>query len=184
MRVTIGLVFAALAYTPLHAQDDTAVDPLQTRTLDAYSALEGNWEMDPTGLSADIQSMREEQGISRNWVSFSFGTDRQWIEFGDWREQKGIFRKTGAGLIAFSPREQQVIFTEHGARGAAVHGTLKKADDGSFVRDISVSRTDTAWRQVDRWVMADNGRCFSWTTEFFRNGEGLQDSTSRYCRSE
>jgi len=181
-----GLAFAVVAFAACgaNAQQAAEPDPLQTRVLDEYAMLEGKWELDPESLPEEQSKARAEQGIERSGVSFAFGTDRQWMEFHDWRQQAGELRATGIGLVAFSPREQQVIFTEHGARGAAVHGTIAKRGEREFVRDISVSRTDTAWRQQDVWVFDADGRCFSWTSQFKRNGAGNASPPVRYCREK
>lgn len=172
-----------LAGTALQAQDG-ASDPLQTRVLDGYAMLEGEWVLEEASLTPEMRQGRAEQGVEASGIAFAFGTDRQWMEFHDWRQQAGGRRATGIGLLAFSPREQQVIFTEHGARGAAVHGTLERTGDLSFLRSISVSRTDTAWRQRDTWTFDADGRCFGWQTTYSRNGSETHAPETRYCRAE
>lgn len=172
-----------LSATGLHAQD-AEPDPLQTRVLDEYAMLEGEWVLDQANLTGEMREAQASQGILASGITFTYGTDRQWMAFDDWRELAGGRKATGIGLLAFSPREQQVIFTEHGARGAAVHGTLEKTGERTFLRSISVSRTDTAWRQRDEWTFDADGRCFEWQAAYSRNGEDRAGPATRYCRAD
>lgn len=171
----------ATGFGPIAAAQDP--DPLQTDILSDFEMIEGEWHMDYEQLSEEARAAQTGRGVSGNHITFTYGTDRQWMEFGDFQTLNGSVRHTGSGLIAFSPRDQHVTFLEHGARGASVTGTLKKVSDRVFERSITVARTDRSWRQVDRWEFDSDGTCFTWTSRFARNGETSDGSPRRWCRA-
>jgi hypothetical protein len=184
MKRMISIVFT-LGLTswlgPIAAAQD--LDPLQTDVLSSFEMLEGEWHMDYSQLPEDARAAQAEQGVSGNHVTFAYGTDRQWMEFGDYQTLNGTVRHTGAGLIAFSPQDQHVTFLEHGARGASVMGTLEMVSESVFERSIVVARTDRSWRQVDRWEFDADGACFTWTSRFARNGATSDGEPRRWCRA-
>ena len=167
------------------AQQNDARDPLQTDQLEQHAILIGKWHPDPASLSKGFRQWRNDNGIADNWIEFSWGSDRQWILFGDWQRKADKDRHTGAGVIAYDPAGHRIAFTEHGIRGAMVAGTLERVSPTEIVRDIVVSRTDTSWRQIDRWVWSsESNDCFDWTTIHI-NAQGRNVSEpNRWCRMD
>lgn len=174
----LGATVGALAQ-----QNGDAPEPLQTDNLEEFEILIGKWHPDPTSLSKGFKQWRNDNGITDNWIEFGWGSDHQWMLFGDWQRKADKDRHTGAGLIAYDPAEYRIVFTEHGIRGAMVAGTLERVSPTEIVRDIVVTRTDTSWRQIDRWVWSSNNNdCFDWTTTNI-NAQGRNAGESnRWCR--
>jgi hypothetical protein len=183
-RLWIGAALLGLAGTAQAQQNGEAVDPLQTEELEAYAVLIGRWHPDPDSLSDGVRQWREENGISDNWIEFGWGSERQWMRFGDWQRRNGEDRHAGAGLVAYDPARLTVMFTEHSIRGASVVGTLERVSPTEIVRDIVVTRTDTRWRQIDRWVWTaeEDEACFEWTATYI-NAQGRNEGpANRWCR--
>ncbi len=166
---------------PISAQDQ-APEPLQTQVLDRFEPLIGEWFFDFDSIPKEAREAQKSGGLELSWLKMGWGTDRQWMSFEDLRQTKGEVRVVGEGLIAFSPMHQKVVFTEHGARGAMVTGTLSARGEGVFVRDITVARADRTWRQVDEWRLSADGRCMVWNTVYHRRGEQQAAPPFQYCK--
>ncbi len=182
----IGLVGAAsaLAIMPVSAQaQEQEIDPLQTEILDEYQILTGRWYPDPATLPEAERKWRTENNVTDNWIEFSWGSDRQWMVFGDWQIKDGKTRHSGAGLVAYDPSGHRVLFTEHGIRGASVLGTLSKPKENEIVRDIVVTRTDKSWRQIDRWTWdTEDANCFNWSATYITGDEQSVGVPKKWCR--
>lgn len=183
VRIVLTALLLSAATSTLAQPNDNASDPLQTDQLEGYAILIGKWHPNPASLSKGFKQWRKDNDISDNWIEFAWGSDHQWMLFGDWQRKAGKDRHTGAGLIAYDPAGLRIAFTEHGIRGAMVSGSLERVSPTEIIRDIVVSRTDRSWRQIDRWVWSsDNKDCFDWMTTFI-NAEGRNESESnRWCR--
>src|SRR5690606_38999783 len=145
----------------------------------------GKWHPDPTSLSKGLKQWRNDNGIADNWIEFSWGSDRQWMRFGDWQRKAGKDLHTGTGLVAYNPAVHRIVFTDHGIRGAMVAGTLERISPTEIVRDIVVSRTDTSWRQIDRWEWpSDSNDCFDWTTTYINAQDRNVSEPNRWCRMD
>jgi len=182
-QALLGVAFCALALpiTALDAQDEVS-DPLQTQVLDRFEPLVGKWYFDFDSIPKESRDAQRKDGLEESWIAIDWGTDRQWMTFTDSRQTNGVVRLVGQGLIAFSPMSQEVIFTEHGARGATVTGNLEAKHEGLFIRDIAVARTDRTWRQIDQWQLSTDGSCMTWSSSYFRQGEQRNSSPFRYCK--
>lgn len=183
VRMILAALLFGVAMSTLAQQNDDKPDPLQTDKLEEFAILIGKWHPDPNSLSGGFKQWRKDNGITDNWIEFAWGSDHQWMLFGDWQRKANKDRHTGAGLIAYDPAGYRIVFTEHGIRGAMVAGTLERVSPTEIVRDIVVTRTDTSWRQVDRWVWSvDTNDCFDWTTTYI-NAQGQNTGeTNRWCR--
>jgi len=168
-----------------NAQATQRTDPLQTDVLRDYEILIGAWRPDPAALPDGLRQWRAENNISENWVEFSWGPEQQWMHFGDWQRKDDANRHTGAGLVAYDPAGDRVMFTEHGIRGASVLGTLDRVSPTEIVRDIVVARTDRQWRQIDRWVWnAGDDACFDWSITYINGENRTEQPATRWCRME
>ncbi|MGB5723058.1 MAG: hypothetical protein WBM39_01480 [Parasphingorhabdus sp.] len=182
----IGLAGAAgmLATMPASAQtQEPAIDPLQTEILEKYGILAGQWHPDPASLPEAEKKWRTENNVTDNWIEFSWGSDHQWMVFGDWQMKDGETKHSGAGLVAYDPSGHRVLFTEHGIRGASVLGTLSKPSENEIVRDIVVTRTDKSWRQIDRWIWdGKDPQCFIWSATYITGDKHSEGTSKKWCR--
>lgn len=179
--LAIALLGVPVAATAQESQAET--DPLQTDILRAYEVLIGAWRPDPASLPDGLRQWRAESRISENWVEFSWGADRQWMEFGDWQRKNDANRHAGAGLIAYDPAGHRVMFTEHSIRGASVLGFIERISPTEIIRDIVISRTDRGWRQIDRWVWnQEDDSCFDWSITYISGDRRNEQPATRWCR--
>jgi hypothetical protein len=157
-----------------------------TANLDALSPLLGNWHPVPGSLSESYTNWRQTNNIGDSFVSFVFGTDQRWMEFGDWRKQDGIWRHQGAGLIAWHPSKRQLRFTEHGAREVAVAGNMDVISDHVFRRNIQVFRPGgSSWIQRDTWtILPDNPDCMNWQATYVSGEKSSAMPPYTLCRGQ
>lgn len=189
--VALGL-YAFLMLDCAAANENNSVQDFTTEHVakeSDFAKLEkllGEWHPDRKTLSDNYLAYLEENNITDSYVTFNWGTNRKWMEFGDYRVEGGNLINSGFGFLGYNPIRREIAFREQGVEGAAVNGTVKVVSEIMFERWIEVDRADgTTRRRLDVWDFSQgDGDCFVWTTSFYLEDEIYESPSYEMCKSE
>ena len=87
-------------------------------TLDTtLEKLIGSWYSAAENYDEENLAWMKENGISDFYDTFTWGTNKAWIDFGNYRVKDGNSENTGVGMISWHTGFQHMRLRESGARG-------------------------------------------------------------------
>lgn len=148
--------------------------------------LIGTWHQSPDNFSEEGKAWMRENGITDFYDTFSWGTDKAWIDFGDYRVVNGVAKKTGTGMLSWHTGFKHLRFREAGSRGGFVDGMLEIKDDNTFIRHFEFFAPDgKVSYQSDIWTFDPmNPDCFSWQSTIYGDGEPTAYPARQFCKSD
>ncbi|MFK7888744.1 MAG: hypothetical protein AB8G16_17945 [Gammaproteobacteria bacterium] len=159
-------------------------DPATIAT--SLEKLIGTWHQSPDNFSDAAKAWMKENHISDFYDTFARGTDKAWIDFGDYRVVNGEPRKTGVGMISWHAGWKHLRFRESGARGGYVDGMLEVVDDQTFVRHFEFFAPDgSVSYRSDTWSFSpDDTSCFTWQTTVYEDKVPKPQAPRVFCKRE
>ncbi len=153
-------------------------------TSSTFEKLIGTWHQSPDNFSEAGKAWMAENNITGFYDSFSWGTNKAWIDFGDFRIVDGKPEKTGVGMISWHTGFQHMRFRESGARGGLVEGMIEVRDENTFVRHYEFFAPDgRVSYHSDTWSFdPENTKCFSWQSTAWEDGKPKHHPAKRFCR--
>ncbi len=148
--------------------------------------LIGTWHQSPDNFSEAGKAWMAENNISGFYDTFSWGTNKAWIDFGDFRIVNGVAEKTGVGMISWHTGFKHLRFRESGARGGFVDGVIEIVDENVFIRHFEFFAPDGAVSYYsDTWTFKpDDTECFTWQSTSYENGEPAIGPARTFCKSD
>ncbi|HNP62414.1 MAG TPA: hypothetical protein PKH39_00685 [Woeseiaceae bacterium] len=149
-----------------------------------FEKLIGTWHQSPDNFSEAGKAWMLENKISGFYDSFSWGTNKAWIDFGDFRIVDGEPEKTGVGMISWHTGFKHMRFRESGARGGLVEGMIEIRDDNTFVRHYEFFSPDgRVSYHSDTWSFdPENPTCFSWQSTAWEDGGPKHHPARLFCK--
>jgi len=154
-------------------------------TLDTIlEKLIGSWHSAAENYDEEDLAWMKENGISDFYDTFTWGTNKAWIDFGDYRVKDGNAEKTGVGMISWHTGFQHMRFRESGARGGLVDGMIEIKDEHTFIRhyEFFTPKGEVKYRS-DSWTFdPTNLNCFIWQTTTYKGNEPTTYPGRKYCK--
>ena len=146
--------------------------------------LMGEWHQSPSNFNEGTQKWMAENNITGFYDTFSWGTDKGWINFGDYQIKDGKPRKTGTGMISWHSGYNHLRFRETGARGGFVDGMIEIVDDNTFIRHYQFHAPDSTMSyRSDTWAFNPaNPNCFIWQTTGYKDGAPQAYPGREFCK--
>ena len=153
---------------------------------DHLQKLIGSWYQSPDNFSEAGKAWMKENGITDFYDTFSWGTNKAWVDFGDYRVANSEDEKTGVGIISWHTGFKHLRFRESGARGGLVEGMLEIKDENTIVRHYEFFRPDgTVSYHSDAWVFdPQNTQCFSWLSTDYKDGVAKERAARKFCKKK
>jgi hypothetical protein len=146
--------------------------------------LIGSWHQSPENFSDAAKAWMLENDISGFYDTFSWGTNKAWIDFGDFRISNGEPEKMGVGMISWHTGFKHLRFRESGARGGFVDGMIEIVDENTLIRHFEFFAPDGAVSYyTDTWTFdPTNTECFTWQSTAYENGEPDVGPARKFCK--
>ena len=170
---------------PVLAKLDMASGDLKTLGA-TMEKLMGSWYSSPKNFNEEAKAWMAENNITDYYDTFSWGTNKAWIDFGDYRTVAGKPEKTGVGVISWHTGFKHLRFRESGARGGLVDGMIEIKDQNTFVRhyEFFTPKGDVKYRS-DSWTFnPENPNCFMWQTTTYKGVEPTTHPAREYCKKQ
>lgn len=197
----VGLLLgtAAVEANPEAAKDVLAsVDNLVLQKLKLASGdselleatlekLIGSWHQSPDNFNDEAKAWMLENKVTDFYDTFSWGTNKAWIDFGDYRVVEGQEKKTGVGIISWHTGFNHLRFRESGASGGFVDGMLEIKDENTIVRHYEFFNPQgEVSYSSDTWVFdPEDLSCFIWqSTAYGTDGKPTEYPGRKFCKIE
>lgn len=154
--------------------------------VERLAALIGEWHPAPEGFGEDTKAWMSKNDISDYYVGFTWGTDKSWINFGDYRVVSDKIREHGKGIIAYHHGLHEIAFREQGSDSVSVDGTVEIIDPLTFKRHIKAYWPKGLVRnRMDLWAIdKNNPNCMDWTITFTKDGKEYPNPSSKWCKED
>ncbi len=180
---------------PVQAEPQPAPQPLAQKKLtmasgdlaklgDVMEKLIGEWHSMPENYNEEDKVWMSKNKISDYYDTFSWGTNKAWIDFGDYRVVDGKVEKTGVGMISWHSGFKHLRFRESGARGGLVDGMIEIKDENTFVRHYEFfSPKGQVSYSSDTWTFDPaTPNCFIWQSTGYKGVEAVTYPGRKYCK--
>lgn len=173
------------AYAAETKQEETAT-PQKEIKIEHLTALIGEWHPLPEGFDEGTKTWMTKNNISDYYVGFGWGTDKGWIDFGDYRVQNDKIRRHGTGIIAYHHGLHDIAFREQGSDSVSVDGTIEIIDEYTFKRHIKAYWPKGLIRnRMDLWAIdKTNPNCMEWSITFYKDGKTYPNPPTHWCKKE
>lgn len=174
------------------AHDNLVLQKLQVASGDPESLnatlekLIGSWHQSPENFNDETKAWMLENKITDFYDTFSWGTNKAWIDFGDYRVVEGKPEQTGVGIISWHTGFKHLRFRESGARGGFVDGMLEIKDENTIVRHYEFFNPQgEVSYSSDTWTFnPEDLNCFTWqTTAHNENGSPTEYPGRKFCKA-
>jgi hypothetical protein len=147
--------------------------------------LIGSWHQSPDNFSDATKAWMSENNISDYYDTFSWGTNKAWIDFADYRVIDSVAEKTGVGIISWHTGFKHLRFREAGSEGGFVDGMLEIVDDNTFIRHFEFFAPDGEVSYYsDTWAFdPQNPECFTWQSTAYEGGEAKDYPDRKFCKA-
>ena len=146
--------------------------------------LMGEWHQSPSNFNEGTKKWMAENNITGFYDTFSWGTDKGWISFGDYQIKDGKPRQTGTGMISWHSGYKHLRFRETGARGGFVDGMIEIVDENTFIRHYQFHAPDSTMSyRSDTWAFNPaNPNCFIWQSTAYKDGAPQAFPGREFCK--